>query len=201
LFTGVIREIGQVVSTKNNILNIRSTIKPELGDSIALNGVCLTVVNILKNGFELEVADETRAIVPIEKLRGRVHLEPAMMMGDRFEGHIVQGHIDSIGTISSIESGENGIAYSIKIEPSKIVYIVPKGSITIDGISLTINWVDIDSFGVTIIPHTFENTLFKSYKVGELLNIETDFFARYIEHILCLQKYCTKEKFILGRYR
>ena len=184
MFTGLIREIGEVVLRRGNILKIKSSLKPKLGDSIAVNGVCLTVVSLWDSGFEVEVADETRAIIPKEKLSGRVHLEPAMVMGDRFEGHIVQGHIDAIGEITKITKGENGIHYSIRVDSSKIKFIVPKGSITIDGISLTVNWVSDDSFGITIIPHTFENTLFKTYKIGTLLNIETDLFARYIEHIL-----------------
>ncbi len=107
-----------------------------------------------------------------------------MVMGDRFEGHIVQGHIDTIGRVASIESGEKGFSYSIEVDSSKIAYIVPKGSITIDGISLTVNSVKDSLFEITVIPHTFENTLFKTYKVGTLLNIETDLFARYIAHIL-----------------
>ena len=192
MFTGLIREVGKVVSSKDKILKIKSSLKPKLGDSIAVNGVCLTVVSLWEGGFEVEVADETRAVVPKEKLSGDVHLEPAMRMGDRFEGHIVQGHIDTIGKITKIEKGENGIFYSIRVDSSKIPYIVPKGSITIDGISLTVNWVSDDSFGVTIIPHTFENTLFKSYKTGTLLNIETDLFARYIEHIISSKQKASK---------
>jgi riboflavin synthase len=184
LFTGLIREIGEVVSYKGDSLKIRSSISPKLGDSIAVNGVCLTVINLWDGGFWVETADETRSIIPKEKLSGFVHLEPAMSMGDRFEGHIVQGHIDTIGKVKSISKGENGVFFDIWIEPSKIALLIPKGSVTIDGISLTVNWVKESSFGVTIIPHTFENTLFKSYKIDTKLNIETDLFARYIDHIL-----------------
>ena len=184
MFTGLIREIGEVVATRGEKLQIKSSLNPKIGDSIAVNGVCLTVTDIFKDSFMVEVADETRSIIPEEKFRGLVHLEPAMQMGDRFEGHIVQGHIDTIGKISSISKGENGISYSIEIDSKKSAFTVPKGSVTIDGISLTINWNKEGSFGVTIIPHTHQNTLFKSYKIGTLLNIETDLFARYIEHIL-----------------
>ncbi len=184
MFTGLIREIATVKSYKNNILTIRSKHKAKLGDSIAVNGVCLTVIKVNSDGFDMEVADETRSIVPPEKFQGKVHIEPAMQMNDRFEGHIVQGHVDCIGEVVRITKGENGIDFIIKVDPKYIAHIIPKGSITIDGISLTVNDVYSDSFRLTIIPHTLENTLIRDYKVGTKVNIETDMFARYIDHIL-----------------
>ncbi|WP_456433119.1 riboflavin synthase [Nitratifractor sp.] len=184
MFTGLIREIGTVVDDRNHILTIRSSLKPEIGDSIAVNGVCLTVTEVLPDGFRVEAADETRRIVPPEKLRGRVHLEPAMRMGDRFEGHIVQGHVDTVGTIRRIERGENATEYIIGVDPAQIPYLVPKGSVAVDGVSLTINEVGTDWFRLTIIPHTVENTLFGDYRPGTRVNIETDLFARYVDHIL-----------------
>ena len=184
VFTGLIREIGTVVDDRNHILTIRSSLKPEIGDSIAVNGVCLTVTDVLSDGFRVEAADETRRIVPPEKLRGRVHLEPAMRMGDRFEGHIVQGHVDTVGTIRRIVQGENATEYYIAVDPEQIPYLVPKGSVAVDGVSLTINDVAEDWFRLTIIPHTVENTLFREYRLGTRVNIETDLFARYVDHIL-----------------
>ncbi len=184
VFTGLIREIGTVVDDRNHILSIRSSLKPEIGDSIAVNGVCLTVTDVLSDGFRVEAADETRRIVPPEKLRGRVHLEPAMRMGDRFEGHIVQGHVDTVGTIRRIVQGENATEYYIAVDLEQIPYLVPKGSVAVDGVSLTINDVGEDWFRLTIIPHTVENTLFREYRPGTRVNIETDLFARYVDHIL-----------------
>ena len=184
MFTGLIREIGTVTDDRNHILTIRSSLRPQIGDSIAVNGVCLTVVEVLKGAFRIEAADETRRIVPSEKLKGRVHLEPAMQMGDRFEGHIVQGHVDTVATLREIRRGENATEYIFTVDPEQIPYIVPKGSVTVDGVSLTINEVGDDWFRLTIIPHTVENTLFRDYRVGTRVNIETDLFARYIEHIL-----------------
>ena len=184
MFTGLIREIGEATSNDGKEIKIKSSLKPKIGDSIAINGICLTVTAINSNGFSVEAADETRRVVPPQKLQGRVHLEPAMMMGDRFEGHIVQGHVDTVGTVSDIKSGENAVEFIISVEPKYIKYIIPKGSITVDGVSLTVNDVYEDSFRLTIIPHTVENTLFKDYKIGSRVNIETDMFARYIEHIL-----------------
>ena len=184
MFTGLIREIATVKSYQNNILTIQSTHKAKLGDSIAINGVCLTVIKVHSDGFDLELADETRAIIDESKLSGEVHIEPAMMMGDRFEGHIVQGHVDCVGTVIKITPRENATDFIISVEPQYISHIVPKGSITIDGISLTVNDVDETSFRLTIIPHTLKETLMKHYKIGTKLNIETDVFARYIDHIL-----------------
>jgi len=107
-----------------------------------------------------------------------------MRMSDRFEGHIVQGHVDTIGEVVDIKKAKDGVDYYIKVDPKYIAYIVPKGSITIDGVSLTVNDVYSDSFRLTIIPHTLQNTLIRNYKIGTKVNIETDMFARYIEHIL-----------------
>ncbi|WP_309500054.1 riboflavin synthase [Sulfurovum sp.] len=184
MFTGLIREIATVKSYKNNILTIKAKHKAKSGDSIAINGVCLTVIKVHADGFGLELADETRSIIDESKISGSVHIEPAMMMNDRFEGHIVQGHVDCVGTVTQIIPRENATDFIITVEPKYITHIVPKGSITIDGISLTVNNVNADNFRLTIIPHTLKETLMKNYKVGTKLNIETDVFARYIDHIL-----------------
>jgi riboflavin synthase len=184
MFTGLIREIATVKRYANNILSIRSSYRPEVGDSIAVNGVCLTVIRVNPDGFDLELADETRSIIDESKIRGRVHIEPAMQLDDRFEGHIVQGHVDCVGTVRSITPRSNGTDYLIEVDPHYIAYIIPKGSITIDGVSLTVNDVYNDSFRLTIIPHTLRETLIGDYRVGSKVNIETDLFARYIDHIL-----------------
>ena len=184
MFTGLIREIATVKSYQNNILSIQSKHPAKLGDSIAINGVCLTVIKVHSDGFDLELADETRSIIDESKISGQVHLEPAMMMNDRFEGHIVQGHVDCVGTVTKVTPRENATDFVITVDPKFIAHIIPKGSITIDGISLTVNDVGADNFRLTIIPHTLKNTLMKNYTVGTKLNIETDVFARYIDHIL-----------------
>lgn len=184
MFTGLIREIAKVKKYENNILSLVATHKPRLGDSIAVNGICLTVIKINSDGFDVELADETRSIIDEKKLQGNVHIEPAMGINDRFEGHIVQGHIDCIGTVTNITKRENGVDYIIKVPFEHIKYIIPKGSITIDGISLTVNSVQKDNFRLTIIPHTIKETLIGNYTIGTKVNIETDMFARYIEHIL-----------------
>ena len=120
--------------------------KPKLGDSIAINGTCLSVVSIESDGFTVELSPETLTHIATEKLTGKVHIEPAMMMGDRFEGHIVQGHIDTIGTVASISNNGNSYDVIITVDPEFITLIPPKGSIAIDGISLTVNEVHEKQF-------------------------------------------------------
>ncbi len=188
MFTGLIREIGEVKSKVGSKLEIKSSLKPKIGDSIAINGVCLTVIQKRDNSFIVEIGSETKRVIPKEKFEKRVHLEPAMRLSDRLEGHIVQGHIDTIGEVIKIYKSDIGYELFIKVDPKYIKYIAPKGSIAIDGVSLTINEVFNDSFRVTIIPHTFHNTLFSTYKIGTKVNIETDLFARYIDHILNFKK-------------
>ncbi|MCK9492481.1 MAG: riboflavin synthase [Sulfurimonas sp.] len=188
MFTGLIREIARVKSFTGERLCISSKYKPKLGDSIAINGACLSVVEIQSDGFCVELSRESQKVLATQNYKNEVHIEPAMMMGDRFEGHVVQGHIDAIGTVNEIK--QSGNSYDVFIEISKefIPFIVPKGSITIDGVSLTVNDVGVDSFRLTIIPITMRETLFKNYRKGTKVNVETDMFARYVSHIISHQK-------------
>jgi len=180
LFTGLIREMAEVISLKNNFLTLKAKYKAKIGDSIAVNGACLTVVSTSENTFSVEISPETQNILAMENYKRKVHIEPAMMMGDRFEGHIVQGHVDCVGTIKAINKNGNSTDFIISIPKKYLRYVIPKGSITIDGVSLTINDIFEDSFRLTIIPHTIKNTLFQTYKKGSRVNVETDMFARYI---------------------
>lgn len=188
MFTGLIREMANVVSLKNNFLTLKAKYNPKIGDSIAVNGACLTVVRYTSDTFTVELSPESQKILAMENYRGQVHIEPAMMMGDRFEGHIVQGHVDCLGTIKSIKNNGNSTDFIISLPNEYSKYIIPKGSVTIDGVSLTVNEVLKDSFRLTIIPHTVENTLFKTYKIGTKVNLETDMFARYIYNMFKGQK-------------
>ena len=188
MFTGLTREMAEVKNFANNTLTLKASHKAKLGDSIAINGVCLSVTALHQDGFSVELSPETQNTVAMENWKSRVHIEPAMMMGDRFEGHIVQGHVDTIGVIESIKNSGNSFDVLIKVDKKHLPYIVPKGSITIDGISLTVNDVHADTFRLTIIPITMRETLFSSYKKGSRVNVETDMFARYIAHIIKHQK-------------
>ncbi|WP_198305936.1 riboflavin synthase [Arcobacter vandammei] len=180
MFTGLIREMAKVSSFSNNILTLKANYTPKIGDSIAVNGACLTVVKISNGTFSVELSPESTSLLALENYKNEVHIEPAMQLGDRFEGHIVQGHIDCVGTIEKIEKNGNSTDFYIKVPKEFIKYMINKGSVAIDGVSLTINEVLKDSFRLTIIPHTIQNTLFKTYKVGSRVNIETDLFARYV---------------------
>lgn len=188
MFTGLIREMANVISFKNNFLTLKAKYNPKIGDSIAVNGACLTVVRYTSDTFTVELSPESQKILAMENYRGQVHIEPAMMMGDRFEGHIVQGHVDCLGTIKSIKNNGNSTDFIISLPHEYSKYIIPKGSVTIDGVSLTVNEVLKDSFRLTIIPHTVENTLFRTYKIGSKVNLETDMFARYIYNMFKGQK-------------
>jgi len=188
MFTGLIREIATVKSFVGSKLSVYAKHKAKLGDSIAINGACLTVIELFEGGFSVELSPESQKLLAIQNYKNEVHIEPAMMMGDRFEGHIVQGHVDTVGEIESIKNNGNSFDTFIKVDKKFIPYIVPKGSITIDGVSLTVNDVSTNNFRLTIIPHTMKETLFKNYKVGTYINIETDMFARYVSHIIAHQQ-------------
>ncbi len=183
MFTGLIREFAHVVGYEDNLLILQAKHKPSIGDSIAINGVCLTVVSLFDGGFRVELSLETRALIALENLQGKVHMEPALSLNDRLDGHMVQGHVDCLGVLQKIEKRENGVDMYVTLPKEFMHLVIPKGSIAIDGVSLTINEVGKSDFRLTIIPHTFEKTLFKSYKIGRRINIETDLFARYIYHM------------------
>jgi riboflavin synthase len=180
VFNGLVRELAKVKSFNSNILELISNYTPKIGDSIAVNGVCLTAIKIFNQGFALELSPETQKSIAIENYKDLVHIEPAMKLSDRIEGHLLQGHIDCVGEILEIKHNQNSYEVIIKIPIKYMKFVIDKGSIAIDGISLTINDTWSDRFRLTIIPHTFENTLFKTYKIHQRVNVETDMFARYV---------------------
>ncbi|EAK2628597.1 riboflavin synthase [Campylobacter coli] len=180
MFNGLIREIAEVKSYQNNVLILKTDYRPNLGDSIAVNGACLSVTKLHNDGFELELSHESRKHLAVQNLKDRVHIEPALRYGDRIDGHLMQGHIDFIGKLEKIEKDENGIDFYISLPKEAMKFMARKGSIGIDGVSLTINEVTKNGIRLTIIPITFKETLFKEYKIGREINIESDLLARYI---------------------
>lgn len=190
MFNGLIRELGEIKSFVNNTLLVKAQYTPNIGDSIAINGACLTVTKVLNNAFEVEISPETQKIIAIENYfpNKLVHIEPALRFGDRIDGHLIQGHIDDVGEILEIKKNKNSYDVIIKVNPSLMKFIAKKGSIAVDGVSLTINETFSDRFRLTIIPHTFNNTLFKYYKPHQKVNIETDLFAKYIYNMLKKEK-------------
>ncbi|EES90116.1 riboflavin synthase [Helicobacter canadensis] len=204
MFTGLVREFGKVLGFQQNILTLKAKHRPKVGDSIAVNGACLTAIEIFNNGFSVELSEETQSHIALESYQDLVHIEPALRLQDRLDGHLVQGHIDGIGEIIKIIPHSIGIDFFITANRDILKLCIPKGSIAINGISLTINEVLDDSLRLTLIPHTIQNTLFGQYKVGTKVNIETDMFARMVQHFLSNKKdsNLTWEKVdrILGSY-
>lgn len=194
MFTGIIEEIGKVnyIKTTGNsaILSIEceKVLKnTKIGDSIAVNGICLTVTKINENSYETDVMPETMKRSSLRNLRKNdyVNLERAMLVNSRFGGHIVSGHVDGIGTIENIQKDENAVWYTISTSKDMTRYIVEKGSVAIEGISLTIAEVDTDRFKVSIIPHTNQETNLRYKNIKDTVNIECDIIGKYVEKLLC----------------
>lgn len=184
MFSGLVRQFAKVRFYRNNILCLESTLHPKLGDSIAVNGACLTAIESAPTYFSVELSVETQSLIATENLQGLVHIEPALKANDGLHGHIVQGHIDSIGVIAGIKTQDNAHIFHIQTDRKTLSCMVEKGSICIDGISLTIQHVYDSSFSLVLIPHTMQNTLFKDYKIGRRVNIETDIITRSIANML-----------------
>ena len=193
MFTGLIEEIGKVQSIVKSTKSARIIIKAskvlegvKLGDSISTNGVCLTVSDFSDHYFSIDVMAETMRRSNLQRLTSgdEVNLERALRVGDRLGGHIVSGHIDGTGTVVNLENEDNAVWVSIATEKEILKFIVQKGSIAIDGISLTVAYVDDSMFKVSIIPHTKEVTTLLRKKVGEVVNLECDMLGKYIEKLL-----------------
>lgn len=194
MFTGIIAAVGKVIAIKHNEKDITISVDAntldlsdvKLGDSIANNGVCLTVTKLTKNGFDADLSNETLKRSGFSQIKTgfAVNLEKAMQMNDRFGGHIVSGHVDGVGEISSITPLGNAVEYWITAPNELAKYIAQKGSITVDGISLTTNEINGASFKLTIIPHTISETTMAHYVVGTKVNLEVDVIARYLERLM-----------------
>lgn len=193
MFTGIIEEIGKVVKIQKNsrssLLSINASKVLEdvgLGDSIAVNGICLTVTDYNDQLFTVDVMNETWSRTSLDKLKpgSYVNLERAVAANGRFGGHIVTGHIDGTGRIKSIRRDDNAVWYQITADKNILSLIVEKGSIAIDGISLTVAKVSQSDFSVSIIPHTLGQTILKNKQVNDLVNLENDMIGKYIQKFL-----------------
>ena len=193
MFTGLIEEIGEIKLIQKGTKSARITIKAEkilqdikVGDSVSTNGVCLTVTEFNKDFFSVDVMAETIRNSNLGKLKpgSRVNLERALKLSDRLGGHMVSGHIDGIGTVVDTYKEENATWVSIQTTVDILKYIVHKGSITIDGISLTVAYVDESEFKVSIIPHTKDETTLVIKHTGDEVNLECDMLAKYVEKLL-----------------
>ena len=190
MFTGIVEEIGTIKKVEKGAKSSKLTIEGakifddlKLGDSVAVNGVCLTVTEYTKNTFTADVMNETLSRSNLGDLKNgsRVDLERAMAADGRFGGHIVSGHIDGTGRIVKTEKDDIAVWYTIAADKKIMKYIIEKGSVTIDGISLTVAKVTDTDFSVSIIPHTAKETVLGFKKVGDTVNLENDVVGKYIE--------------------
>src|SRR3989339_557444 len=193
MFTGIIEEVGKVSSLRKNSGIMEITIEAakifddiKIGDSISISGVCLTVTLFKGNSFTVQAVEETISRTTFSKLRSgnNVNLERAVRPIDRLGGHFIQGHVDCIGKVISVKNQSGNLLISISPAKEQEKYIVTKGSIAIDGISLTVTYTKTGEFGISVIPHTVENTTLKGIKPGDNVNIETDIIAKHIEKLM-----------------
>ena len=193
MFTGIIEATGRVAAIENRQGDARLRIATDLdmagaalGDSIATNGVCLTVVSLPGDGFAVDVSSETLALTTIGQWQpgDRVNLEQALLPTSRFGGHFVSGHIDGVGMVVSRHKDARSERFVLRAPEPLAKYIAHKGSIAVDGASLTVNKVDGCEFELNIIPHTLEKTVINGYQPGTRVNLEVDLIARYLERML-----------------
>ena len=193
MFTGIVEELGTIRSIRRGAASAVLSIGAEavlsdlrIGDSVAVNGVCLTATGVDGSGFTADVMHETLQRSSLGALGpgSRVNLARAMAAGGRFGGHIVSGHIDGTGTIAERRRDDNAVWYTVSAPPALLRYIVEKGSIAIDGISLTVASVEADRFSVSVIPHTAAVTVLGRKRPGDIVNLETDIIGKYVEKLL-----------------
>jgi riboflavin synthase len=201
MFTGIIEDLGVIKKIEKNIKSMSMVIEShmledvKLGDSIATNGLCLTVTHLEQQAFHVDIMVESvdKSNLGYLKVGDQVHLEKAMRMGDRFGGHMVSGHIDGVGKLTKIYQEENAYWVDIEIPSHLRKYAVLKGSIAIDGISLTIARKTNDGISVSIIPHTATHTTLLNKNIGDYVNLEMDMMIKYVETLMTLKEDSEKD--------
>jgi riboflavin synthase len=194
MFTGIIEAVGKVAELQQRGGDARLRVLTgkldvadvALGDSIAVNGVCLTAVGLPGDGFVADVSRETLSLTGLGQLKpgSRVNLEKALTLATRLGGHLVSGHVDGLGTVVERHDDARSVRFTIEAPQELARYIAHKGSITVDGTSLTVNAVDGMRFELNIVPHTLQETIMDSYVAGQRVNLEVDLLARYLERLL-----------------
>ncbi|MBU6248100.1 MAG: riboflavin synthase [Xanthomonadaceae bacterium] len=194
MFTGIIQSVGRIVRLEPRGGDVRLHVDTadldladvQLGDSIAVSGVCLTAVTLDARGFSADVSNETLSLTTLGRHEAGdpVNLEKALRLADRLGGHLVSGHVDGVGKVVAIIPDGRSQRWTFEVPPALARYIAAKGSVCIDGTSLTVNEVDGTRFGVNLIPHTVEHTAFHARRVGDAVNIEVDVIARYVERLI-----------------
>ena len=194
MFTGIIKAIGTISAMEKRGGDVRLSVRSdglpwgefEIGESIAVNGVCLTAVALHADGFDTDVSVETLDVTGLGDLDtgSAVNLEPSISLGERLGGHLVSGHVDCTGEVTAVASDARSIRLTIEIPREYARYVAKKGSVCVDGVSLTVNEVSGNSFELNIIPHTAEVTIIGGYRKGTVVNVEVDLLARYLERLL-----------------
>lgn len=208
MFTGIVEEMGAVTSMEKTLAGTRMVILAsavmsdlKIGDSVSVNGTCLTVVTKSERDFAVEISPETLSVTTLGHLAvgAPVNLERAMRLNERLGGHLVAGHVDGVGTIRSRHQEGNAIFFTIEAPPEVLRYCVVKGSITVDGISLTINDVSDHGFTVAIIPHTATVTTLGLKQVNDSVNLESDLIGKYVERLLQERSQLPKPSIVIDK--
>ena len=189
MFSGIVEEVGKIADASPTRLIVQAKVALDgtrIGDSICVNGACLTVVDILADSMAMDVTPETLRRTNLGNLKqgDPVDLERALAVGDRMGGHMVQGHVEATGTVKAITPEGESLVFEFEASPEVMRYIVPKGFVALDGISLTVVSCESSWFTVSVIPYTRDFTVLASKRVGDRVNIETDVIARYVERLL-----------------
>lgn len=193
MFTGIVEEMGAVRAVDKTLAGTRLRLLAKLilddlplGASVSVNGACLTVVDVDDQGFAVDVSPETLSVTTLGELAtgDPVNLERAMKLSERIGGHLVSGHVDGVGAIASRRQDGNAVVLTIEAPPEIMRYCVPKGSMTVDGISMTINGVQDRSFSLAVIPHTAQSTTLGMKQAGARVNLESDLIGKYVERLL-----------------
>jgi riboflavin synthase len=182
VFTGIVREVGRVESSEDGRLVVACAIEANPGDSVAVDGVCLTVVEDRDGRLAFDVVPETRA--RSKEFAGEVNVEPALRAGEQLGGHLVQGHVDGVGVVRAVDPEGEGARATIAAPPEVLRYCAEKGSIAVDGVSLTVAAVTNDAFAVALVPHTLRATTLGTLRPGDEVNLEVDVVAKYVERLL-----------------
>ena len=203
MFTGIIEEVGTIKNVSKGIKSIKLTIGAskvlegsKIGDSIAVNGVCLTITSMGKDFFTADIMPESLRKTSMANLTSgdKINLERALTLSSRLGGHIVSGHIDGVGTVIALKRDDNAMRITIEAEPKIMKYIIAQGSVTLDGVSLTVASVAKSNFTISLIPHTGEVTTLLSKGIGSSINIENDVIGKYVERLLHFDQENIKQK-------
>jgi riboflavin synthase alpha subunit len=181
VFTGIVRDVGRVVSFDGARLVVETSVDGDLGDSVAIDGICLTVVGREHSRLTFDVVPET--LGRVKPFGAEVNVEPPLRAGDPLGGHYVQGHVDAVGRVQSVEAEGEGLRVFVEAPPDVLRYCAEKGSVALDGVSVTVSEISDDAFAVALVPHTLAETTLSTLVPGRAVNLEVDVLAKYVERL------------------